>query len=363
MVDLVNSFDGFPSKGDAWQPFREDLPQVSPMKLHLWLIPPLLGIAAYFAAGAGVGARSSRGSGPEEGKLVHESPKRSDVAAALGEFEQEWQALKKETSTEDTRLTVTALRDKIVALKKALEALPDDTDWSTIEDFRERLSAAARELGKREGSKALAWAETIDPELRLDVMSGWAEADPDAAFEAVVACKRLGPCHGGTLTTLLLGKAAAGNAALAEACRQVPWELFLDMPGDPFREGPLHLPKEADIKPWIESGAARELAEEGMSIPYLFDRWAQMDAPQALEAALGWPRTSEAGIMQVLGVGTKNEAKRDEIRSFLETLPPERFAEVSAAVTKYCERPSLFGERLASAYPALISRDDGKETE
>lgn len=333
------------------------------MKLHLWLIPPLLGIAAYYAAGGGVGARCPQGSEPEEGKVVHESPKRSDVAAALGEFEQEWQALKKETSTEDTRLSAAALRDKIVSLKKALEALPDDSEWPTIEDFRERLAAAARELGKREGGKALAWAESIDPELRLDVMAGWAEADPDAAFEAVVASKRLGPCYGGTLTTLLLGKAAAGNAALAEACDRVPWELFLDMPGDPFADGPLHLPEDADIKPWIESGAARELAEEGMSIPNLFDRWAQVDAPQALEAALGWPRTSEAGIMQVLGVGTKNEAKGDEIRSFLESLPPERFAEVSAAVAKYCERPSLFGDRLASAYPMLISQDKGKEQE
>ncbi|WP_265594011.1 hypothetical protein [Haloferula sp. BvORR071] len=288
---------------------------------------------------------------------------RSDVAAALGEFEKEWDALRKEAGTENGSLPASGLREKIAALKKALAALPGDTEWSTSEDFEQRLAAAAKELGRREGEEAIRWLETIDPQLCFTAMDGWADAEPDAAFEAVVSSQRPVFCEKDAMLRMLQGKAASGNAAFLAACRQVPWELILGAQRDPFDDAALYLDEKQDIEPWLRSGAALELSEQGVRIRNLFDRWAKIDASEAFQAALAWPRSSDSEILGVLGVAINDQVKGDEIRSLLDTLPPEQFRQVAVAVTKYCKRPSTFGERLASNYPMLISEDSGKEAE
>ncbi|WP_035614110.1 hypothetical protein [Haloferula sp. BvORR071] len=331
------------------------------MRRSLWIIPPLLGIAAYFAAAA------KSGSGdvpplatPGKSQERREAPTRGDVSAALAEFKQEWEVQQKQRASENATLSAAVLRDKILALKRTYEALPEDTDWDTSEDFQARMAAAAHELGRLQGGDAAAWIEGIDPELRFAVMAGWAESDPDAAFKAVTASERRGPCAITTLMELLQKKAGAGNAALALACSEVSWELFRDLPGDPFGENSLEIAVTADAAPWIESGAARALAEQGVRIDNLFTRWAGTDPSHALVAALDWPRSSDSEILKVLGVGLKDSAKCDEIRRSLEGLPPEQFAQAAAAVSKYCKRNTQLGSNLASSYPMLISADSAE---
>lgn len=329
------------------------------MKWYHWSVPPLLALAGYFAAGSGQ---------PDANGVVLPSlaaerraePLRTDIAAALDEFNREWEATQKQAAAEDATMPVEDLRAKLVKLKQAQDALSEESDWETASDLHNRLYAAAWELGRRQGAEAIPWIESLDPKLLVTAVDGWAKTGPDAVFDAVIASNRREPCSLGTLMELLQGKAGAGGAALKQACGEVPWELFRDLPGDPFGFAGLAIPDNGEVHPWIESGAERELAEQGVEITNLFQIWATRDPGSALAQALDWPGKGTP-ILNVLGVGLKDPERADQIRSLLEALPADQFSKVSEAVSKYREKRSYFGDDLVKTFPMLQAAKEEEE--
>jgi hypothetical protein len=329
------------------------------MKWYHWSVPPLLALAGYFAAGSG----QPDANGVVLPTLAAErraEPLRTDMTAALDEFNREWEATQKQAAAEDATMPVEDLRAKLVKLKQAQDALTEDSDWETASDLHNRLYAAAWELGRRQGAEAIPWIESLDPKLLIAAMDGWAKTDPDAALKAVTASDRRGPCSIETLMKLLQFKAAAGGPALKQACGEVPWELFRDLAVDPFGFNGLEIPDNGDVHPWIESGAARDLAAQGVEITNLFQVWATQDPGSALAQALDWPGKGTP-ILNVLGVGLKDPERADQIRSLLEALPPDQFSRVSEAVSKYRERRSFFGDDLVKTFPMLQAAKEEEE--
>lgn len=328
------------------------------MKRYLWGFPPVLWLAGYFAATSGDKAAPS---GPMKFQSERrcQAPDRTDIAEALGEFKETWASLHRQAVSESGALPAAKLRERILELKRACDELPEDSDWETVEDLQIRLAGAVHTLGWLQGKEAAAWLESLDPDfqLRFELMAGWAESDPDGAFQAVLTSSRQGPCSSETLMALLQQKAGAGDAVLNQACRDVPWELFRGVTDDPFDDGSFSLAEGSDLQPWIESSAARELADQGVRIGNLFSRWAERNPDQALAGALDWPRSADSEVMQVLGVGIRDPQMLGEISRSLEALPAKQFARVKEVVAKESERNSQFAERLAASYPMILSSD------
>lgn len=327
-----------------------------------WIIPPVLGLAAYLVS-AKQNEVAAGGDATKPVEARREIGTLMDAGLALEEFQKEWEARQKEVKEQTMALSNADLREKILALRKAYLALGENADWGESERLHRLYGDAVRELGKREGGAALAWAMEVEPELRNWVMEGWAKGDPEGAFQAVISSEKLAPCADWTLVELLKGKAAAGDVVLAQACRDVPWELFLDSRTDPFADGILNLAQDEieDARPWIESGAARQLAEEGILIGGLFTKWAELDARGAIENVLDWPRGREVDLLLVLGPGLKDQDKLDELRGLLDELPPEQLERFSDALAgPALRRSGDFAGKLASGYPILV-REREKE--
>ncbi|WP_367873957.1 hypothetical protein [Luteolibacter sp. Populi] len=331
------------------------------MKWYHWSVPLLLCLAGYFAASAGRPVAQEAAVATRAADRRAEAV-RSDVAAAIGEFNQEWEAAQKQAAAENAAMSVEDLRAKIVKLKQALDAMTEDTDWEIAGECQQRMFAAAGELGRRQGEEAVQWLKTLDRDLASFAMDGWAKVEPEAAFKAIIASEHRGPCSGATLMELLQGKAGAGSAALKQACGEVPWELFRDVPGaDPFGNNGLEIPKDADVRPWIESGAARELAGQGVGLANLFSLWAKQDTEGALIQSLDWPGPGDSPALFVLGVGLDDPERAEQIRALLEALPAEQLSKVTEAVSKFRERRTQFGDNVVKTFPMLDSTKEGEE--
>ena len=227
-----------------------------------------------------------------------------------------------------------------------------------------RLISMARELGKRQRAEAFEWILKECPDLRLATMSGWAEADPDSAFNAVISSGQELPCDTPTLMRLLDHQADQGGQALLEACRKVPWELlyyrqtgFLGS-NDPF--GPaMELPDGADVAAWINSGSLTELASLGVDIENVFATWAKQDPAEALAH---WetmpnlhPLTPSRRIAQILQPGAENPESLKKTHQALLALPPEEIQKVSAELVNFRNlglSPD-YAAKLAELYPML----------
>lgn len=332
------------------------------MRRSLWVIPPLLGIAGYFAAASGGNAVGSPAGMMARASERPEPPTRSDVGAVLAELEQTVEARRNQEALELSKFSAEALREEILKLKQRQSVLTKDSDWNTVQRLGNRLYAAAQELGKRQGAEAIAWLQGTAQELSAAAMDGWAEVEPQAAFKAIIASDRRGPCRADTLMSLLQGKAEAGGATLKQACAQVPWELFRDLPGDPFQENDLWIPEDADLQPWLESGAARELAAQGVGLTNLFNLWARRDPRSALIQSLDWPPEAGPQTLFVLGVGLDSPESAERIRAVLEGLPEDQFSKVREAVSKHRETNRSFGNNVVEAFPMLDAADEsGKD--
>ncbi|WP_367873959.1 hypothetical protein [Luteolibacter sp. Populi] len=324
------------------------------MKWYHWFIPPLLGLAAYLAAGE-VRPVVKEAAVPVRAAERRAEPERSDVKGVIGEFKQQWEVVKKLAADEDAVMPVADLRAKTLALRQACETLPEGADRGRVRDLNSRLAAAIRELGRRQGAEALEAIDAENDRQRHAAMAGWAEVEPEAVFKAVIASERRGSCSSDTLMKLLQGQAEAGNAALKRACAEVRWELFRDLPGDPFSNNGLKIPEDAGARPWIESGAARALAEQGVGINNLFHVWAKRDPAAALAQAFDWPGSGRSEIMDVLGAGLNDPERAEQIRAALEALPAEQFSKVTGAVGEYRESRTTFGDDVAKTFPMLVA--------
>lgn len=254
----------------------------------LWLIPPLLGLMSFVV----FRSLGPRGAVTEAGAVESSRPEPSanqaaDVGSLLEDFDATWNGIQRTESLSILGLDSAALRSRLLELKKKFDGLPGDTDWDVHERMATQLISMARELGKRQRAEAFEWIRKECPDLRLATMSGWAEADPDSAFGAVISSTNQLPCDTPTLMRLLDHQADQGGQALLKACRKVSWGLLYDGQtgllggNDPF--GPhLELPEGANVALWLESGTLAELASLGLDVDNVFTTWAKQDPAEAL---------------------------------------------------------------------------------
>lgn len=287
-----------------------------------------------------------------------------DVGRLLEDFEATWKETQRAESLSTLGLDSVALRSRLLELKKKFDGLPEDTDWDVQERMTTQLISMARELGKRQRAEAFQWILAECPDLRLATMSGWAESDPDSAFDAVVSSGRELPCDTPTLMRLLDHQADQGGQALLEACRKVPWELlYYGQPGllggnDPF--GPaMELPDGADVAAWINGGSLTELASLGVDINNVFSTWAKQDPAEAL-ANRGTmpdlpPVTPGGRIAQILHPGTESPESLEAIHHALLALPPEELQKVSREFSNIgaARMSPDYAAKIAELYPML----------
>lgn len=290
-----------------------------------------------------------------------------DVESLLEDFEATWKEVQGAESLSVLGLDSAALRSRLLELKKKFDGLPEDTDWDVHDRMTTQLISMAQELGKRQRAEAFEWILEECPDLRLATMSGWAESDPDSAFDAVISSGRELPCDTPTLMKLLDHQADQGGQALLEACRKVPWELlyyrqtgFLGS-DDPF--GPaMELPEGADVAAWISSGSLTELASLGVDINHVFATWAKQDPAEAL-ANRGTmpdldPATPVGRILQILHPGTESPENLEAIHQALLALPPEELQKVSRELSNMgaARISPEYAAKLAELYPMLEPR-------
>ena len=331
----------------------------------LWLIPPLLGLMS-FVVFRSLGPREPvAGAGAVEATRPQPVANHAaDVRSLLEDFDATWNAIQRTESLSILGLDSSALRSRLVELKKKFDGLPEDTDWDVHDRMTTQLISMARELGKRQRTEAFEWILKECPDLRLATMSGWAESDPGSAFDAVISSGDQLPCDTPTLMRLLDHQADQGGQALLEACRKVHWELlYYGRPGllggdDPF--GPrMELPEGADVALWMESGALLELANLGVSVDNVFATWAEQDPAEALAH---WetmpnlhPLTPSRRIAQILQPGTENPESLKKTHQALLALPPEEIQKVSAELVNFRNlglSPD-YAAKLAELYPML----------
>lgn len=332
----------------------------------LWLIPPLLGLVSFVVfRSLGPGEPVAETGAVEATRSEPAANRTADVESLLEDFEATWKEVQGAESLSILGLNSAALRSGLLELKKKFDSLPEDTDWDVHDRMTTQLISMARELGKRQRAEAFEWILKECPDLRLATMSGWAESDPDSAFDAVISNGRELPCDTPTLMRLLDHQADQGGKALLEACRKVPWELlyyrqtgFLGS-DDPF--GPaMELPEGADVAAWINSGSLTELASLGVDIDNVFSTWAKQDPAEVL-ANRGTmpdlpPVTPGGRIAQILHPGTESPESLEAIRQALLALPPEELEKVSRELftTPGASRMNPdYAAKIAELYPML----------
>ncbi|QJE94402.1 hypothetical protein [Luteolibacter luteus] len=330
----------------------------------IWLLPPFLAVAAYFAGRAN--SADPSGSNAAMTADAHQDMAREkpikDFAAELERLNQEWR-LEDEMQTVNPSTTFTKfngeqLRARIEALMKSREAGEDSRDWDQMRADEENLDKAIHDLAIQEKKEALDWINEHFPAYRKALMQAWAAADPDGALQAVIGSKRKPPCSYDTLSELLQDLATQSPAALREACDQVPWELFsnTDADEDPFGGlSGISIPHGTDPRPWIETGVAEELARKGVSINGLFSEWARLDPAGALARVEDWPdpnfpASTRLGDLLWTGIGDKQRAAK--ISELLEKLPAESLAKMAVIASE-----NTVHDELVEAYPILRIKD------
>lgn len=331
----------------------------------LWLIPPLLGLMS-FAVFRSLGPPEpvAEAGAVESIRPEPAANRTADVGSLLEEFEATWKEVQGAESLSILGLDSAALQSRLLELKKKIDSLPEDTEWDVRETMTTQLISMARELGKRQRAEAFEWILKECPDLRLATMSGWAESDPDSAFDAVISNGRELPCDTPTLMRLLDHQADQGGQALLEACRKVPWELlyyrqtgFLGS-DDPF--GPaMELPEGANVALWLKSGTLAELANLGVDVNHVFTTWAKQDPTEALANRETMPDlhpTAPGGrILQILHPGTESPESLEAIHHALLALPTEELQNVSRELSSFrdARMSPEYAAKLAELYPML----------
>lgn len=353
------------------------------MKPGYWLIPPLLGLAAW--ALAVPAARTASSAVP---KAVIATPRRdavpSRIEQTITDFHKEWTAREKAKAEQDAsaypadadglQKLITSLLEELQTLgtqrtgpSGQRDLLPDD--WRRYIACRARLMEATTRLGALSKGEGIAWLLSSAPNLRVAYMAGWASADPASAFDRVTNSKISEPCDCATLMKLLEARAGNNPDALKAACATVPWELFGSPtlnPGDHLR-----MAQGTNPAPWLDSGTARSLAERGMNIDGLFRSWATARPDEALASWESWPDATIPAellpmarsnrLVETLSAGLDSDSSRDSMVTALERLPVAERTKITAILL---ERPDGEGitygaSRIMKAYPLLAPAATG----
>jgi hypothetical protein len=321
-----------------------------------WMIPPLLGLGGFMISRGAPGLKT--GSGDPERMHTSLEARPDSVSALereLEELRERGDLARKLFEEETALLSGIALRGRIEGLLKKYASFDDDTDWQVVEKTETALFVALFELGKREGKAGAEWIDEHAPERRGHVMAGWAEVDPDAALDAVLASKRKPPCFPETAMELLEHRAKAGPDALRSACSRFPWELLLAGKLNTYGDELLFQPS-MDVKPWLESGAAEILARDGIPLSGFFTAWAGSDPAGALagldtwdDVRLPYPRL----VSELLAAGSQQEDLRANILRELEALPEEKLTRIADGVVEFGKGNSGRRELFFKLYPIL----------
>ena len=277
------------------------------MKLEtlIWGIPLPIGLAAYLWTASH--AVAPRQEAPGQQTTARERAPRRDITSADGidrmfaEIQIAGQARDEAGLKELSGLSEAELKEEIAALIKLLTTPGNEPDPFGDNSAYMRLIAAGEALGAKAGFAGVSWMEgnyPDEPMLYQSCVSGWAEAEPEAVFRYICDSKTANPSSPATLMQLL--KRYADNPSnFRHQVERVPWELFTNLTVmDPFSQG-VYLPDE-DVGIWIESGAARSLAEQGFQFADLFSRWAAADLPAAIAGWSDWTTTGNDKYSQPL---------------------------------------------------------------
>jgi hypothetical protein len=191
-------------------------------------------------------------------------------------------------------------------------------------------------------------------------MQGVAKADPDLALREIIASKTQDPCFSDTLMDLLQREAEKGPAALASACKAVPWELDFCQSDDPFSRA-FELSPDIDVAPWIESGAALALAVEGIQLGNLFSIWAGKDPGEAFEHWETWPDTQSNGgsfrVAEIFMAGMHSDDDRDRIAAAFERLPDVERHKVIQEIENLRRTQEHWAMQLEGRFPILLATE------
>lgn len=281
------------------------------MKRLYWIVPPLLALAGYFSTGALL---------PEEGgreTVAAKSRKEPRQARPRYTIEQAREQLAADLRADAApgpehlqALDIAQLRQRVLDQFGRYRALEDklkgsgsanEDDIFDFEFCREQMEQATAELVRREKEQACEWIEKEAPDLRLVAIDAWATHEPDAAWAAILRSERIPPCDINTIYRMLMLK-ESDPTTLREACAQVPWDrlTLYHPPGTELRgggKGLMHMvtPFQPELRmlnnwrPWVESGAALELAQRGVSVGGMHRLWSQTEPLAAIKAWQEWP--------------------------------------------------------------------------
>ena len=326
------------------------------MKRRYWLLPPLLALAGYLGADAVLPA-SSVANARQTAAGQREPRPRVTVEEAL-----ENSPFIPSRDLELAQVPDEELKERIVTLGTALAALQrDDEDFYANDEYLQlRIYDTIHELVRRQKAAACSWIEQSVPELRLIAMDSLATADAEIAWQAIVSSKRRPPCDVSTVTRMLHERAKTDPGSLKQACLQVPWDLFryCDFTQFRFRADyrptidSFSIPYREDPAPWIESGAARALAEQGMPLEGFFQEWSRRDPIKALEAWGDWPETSNDSI-EIKDLLSSSSERAEEAIASIGNFSPERRKRAADQLEEYLRSNPPPAVELEVFYPAL----------
>lgn len=276
------------------------------MKRHwnhlVWLLPLLTGIAAYALRPVDPGfAAQPRQKDARSERSLSLPEARAALEAVPARFEEE----KTQHAARLPTLTTGEIQLRLQLLTGQRAAIGV---WSErgMELRQEQLDLLAS-LARREGAAGAVWIQENLPVLRHLFIAAWGDQDAHAALEFVIRSDFPRPCAMSTLMKLLDRQADAGGVALNNAINRMPWYLF-----DPSNRDEAESPefmlhscglwylKVFDFAPgsdetkrvWLESGAARAVAEHGIPCDEALRDWFELDPSRALEEWSTWPRPS-----------------------------------------------------------------------
>lgn len=308
-----------------------------------WLLPPLLGLGGYVLSSSGLI------NSPQKASTLHPGPKAAapptsakpvtDLGAELARIadERERIASEQDHASPDPMADMSPeeLRAQLARFKTRLDELEDPDEWDAHVRITQQIDEILARLAQDDAQATLAWIDEHFPSQRCNFMACWADNDPDAALNAVIASKRKPPCNYDTLATLLQSRAVISPAALREASDRIPWHLLCGtLDEDPFADrAGIWLSTDADLLPWLESGTAEALAQDGVAIGNLFSVWARHDPAQALSRIEDWPGESPRNLLhQVLAADAGNPQLVESITRALEALPEDKLQRLTALI-------------------------------
>jgi hypothetical protein len=333
------------------------------MNKAFWLIPPVLGAVAFWIgaaraepASAGKLARiSNRGAGEAtETRGASSGRSLEDFATA---YQQAWSEQSRREKQKLAACSAEELQAMILRLHEKLT--PHDGVTLGNDDDGEALTEAVKRLGALMKGAGLDWVLKNAPKLKEEVMDGWAEADPAGAFQRVADSTTLNPCSATTLMSLLQGFGDQDPAALKAAYAKVKWELF-SKTNDPFAPSggsPFELRPEMSVRPWVDSGVALAMKQDGVPLYNLLNRWAAESPDEALaqwQAGTGLAAGDPAKtLIEMLAVRPGEEGDATKMQAALARLGPDQLERASRIVTEFADSNHA-REVWDKFYPGLL---------